>query len=120
MAEKTLIDLLPESGQTADSITINKAALAAKLAAKGYTFTPAVNNSIEEIFIAFFCSGLIEFTEAAREEDPLARNLVMRYSPQNFNVVTDLEGNSVGQHLIECLLNDRFTIPAINPSDYRD
>lgn len=107
------------SRQTATEIIISKAGIAALLANAGYTFTPAGDNTLDELIATIVCAGLIQMTPEARLTDSVNRNTEFRYDPTvNFDSPT-VDGQTFNRHTVEIAFYKPIPTPKLSPSDLK-
>ena len=117
--EKTLVQAFGAgSSQSISEIIISKSGLATLLATNQFTFTPAADNSLDELIAAIICAGLITLSPTEREVDKVNRNIEFRYdSTINYDSPT-LDGQTYNRHIVEVAFYKPIPTPIINPSDF--
>lgn len=108
MADPTLQDLFPGATQTADAITIPKAAFS--------RLTPRADNSAQELFVALTLRASEFFTPAARDADP-DRKIEVTYDGQSiFTVAGSTELDR--QDTYTTILHKAVARADVDPDDY--
>lgn len=110
MAESTLVEVFGSGAiQDANTITIQKSALAAK----GLTVT--ATNSAESILVALIMLASDSLTETARATDTVNRNLSILYAGQD---LIEVSGINYRRDAFSLLLYKQQALTTLDPDDY--